>query len=62
MVCKKFELIPTKILFLRIFKVAKTVGQIPCTIVQGIFLNVINSLLDIWMKYHRDISLLLYFV
>ena len=30
----KFELIPIKIEFLRIFKVAQKLGQSPCTIVQ----------------------------
>ena len=32
----KFELIPIKIEFLRIFKVAQKLGKRPCTIVQGI--------------------------
>ena len=35
MLCRKFELIPIKIGFLRIFKVAPKLGQSPCTIVQG---------------------------
>ena len=35
MVCRKFELIPIKIGFFTIFKVAPKSGQSPCTIVQG---------------------------
>ena len=35
MLCRKFELIPIKIGFLRIFKVTQKSGQSPCTIVQG---------------------------
>ena len=36
MLCRKFELIPIKFGFLRIFKVAQKSGQSPCTIVQGL--------------------------
>ena len=32
MLCRQFELIPIKIGFLRMFKVAKKSGQKPCTI------------------------------
>ena len=39
MLCRKFELIPIKIGFLRIFKVAQKLGQSPCTIVQGLGSN-----------------------
>ena len=39
MLCRKFELIPVKIEFLQIFKVAQKLGQSPCTIVQGIWSN-----------------------
>ena len=35
MLCRKFELIPIKIGFLRIFKVTPKSGKSPCTIVQG---------------------------
>ena len=35
MLCRKFELIPIKIRFLQIFKVAPKLGKSPCTIVQG---------------------------
>ena len=37
MLCIKFELIPIKFGFLRIFKVAPKSDQIPCTIVQGLW-------------------------
>ena len=36
MLCMKFELIPIKIAFLKIFKVALKLGQSPCIIVQVI--------------------------
>ena len=36
MLCIKFELIPIKLDFLRIFKVAQKNGQSPCTIVHGL--------------------------
>ena len=42
MLCRKFELIPIKIGFLWIFKVAPKSGQSPCTIVQGLWPNVIK--------------------
>ena len=35
MLRRRFELIPIKIGFLQIFKVAQKLGQSPCTIVQG---------------------------
>ena len=35
MLCRKFELIPIKIGFFRILKVAPKLGKSPCTIVQG---------------------------
>ena len=43
MLCKKFELIPIKIGFLRIFKVAQKSGQRPCTIVHGLGPNFIKN-------------------
>ena len=36
MLCRKFELIPIKIGFLKNFKVAPKSGQSPCTIVHGL--------------------------
>ena len=39
MLFRKFELIPIKIGFLRIFKVAQKLGQSPCTIVHGLWPN-----------------------
>ena len=39
MLCRKFELIPIKIRFFTIFKVAQKSGQSPCTIVQGLWPN-----------------------
>ena len=36
MLCRKFELIPIKIGFFKIFKVAQKLGQSPCTIVHGL--------------------------
>ena len=43
MLCRKFELIPIKIGFLLIFKVAQKSGQTPCTIVQGLQPNFIKN-------------------
>ena len=43
MLCRKFELIPIKIGFLRFFKVAPKSGQSPCTIVQGHWPNFIKN-------------------
>ena len=43
MLCRKFELIPIKIGFLKkFFKVAPKSGQRPCTIVQGLWPNFIK--------------------
>ena len=39
MLFRKFELIPIKIGFLQIFKVAPKLGQSPCTIVHGLWPN-----------------------
>ena len=39
MLHRNFELIPIKIRFLKIFKVAPKSGQSPCTIVQGFWPN-----------------------
>ena len=43
MLCRKFELIPIKIGFLSIFKVAQKSGQRPYTIVHGLWPNFIKS-------------------
>ena len=40
MLRRKFELIPIKFGFLRIFKVAQKSGQRPCTIVQANFAKI----------------------
>ena len=43
MLCRKFELIPIKIGFSRIFKVAQKSGQSPCTIVHGLEPNFMKN-------------------
>ena len=43
MLCRKFELIPIKFGFLRIFEVAPKSGQSPCTIVHGLRPNFIKN-------------------
>ena len=43
MLRRKFELIPIKIRFLQIFKVAQKSGQRPCTIVQGVWPNFVKN-------------------
>ena len=43
MLCRKFELIPIKIEFKKIFKVTPKSGQRPCTIVQGHWPNFIKN-------------------
>ena len=43
MLHRKFEMIPIKIEFLPIFKVAPKSGQTPCTIVQGCWPNFVKN-------------------
>ena len=43
MLCRNFELIPIKIGFFRIFKVAQKLGQSPCTIVYGNWPNFVKN-------------------
>ena len=43
MLCRKFELIPIKIGFLKNFKVAPKSGQSPCTIVHGLRPNFVKN-------------------
>ena len=43
MLCRKFELIPIKIRFLKNFEVVQKSGQTPCTVVQGCWPNFIKN-------------------
>ena len=43
MLLRNFELIPIKIGFKKIFKVAQKSGQSPCTIVQGLWSNLVKN-------------------